>query len=151
MYYYPFYSSSSSSSSSSSDSDSSSSVSSSSDSSSSDSSSSDSSSSSSSSPSSSSSESSSHAPFLPPGLSPYHLGNLDLFLSINSSYFSCQALSILSFISLSYPPSNRFFLSSYVLLSALLSNLEDTWILGGCFPVSASASKPFFKACALSF
>merc|ERR1719436_942487 len=51
----------------------------------------------------------------------------------------------------SQPPSYSFFLSSYVLVSVLLSYLEYMRIMGGYLPTRASGSRPFFTAFCLSF
>merc|ERR1712180_429515 len=82
-----------------------------------------SSSSSSSSPSSSPSGVGASPAFLP-GLSPNHFGSFLLGLLVHSSYFSFQTASKVSALITTQPPSYSFFLSSYVLVSVLLSYLE---------------------------
>merc|ERR1719323_950090 len=59
------------------------------------------------------------SPSFLPGLTPHHLGSLAL---------------------------GRLFLSPYVLVSVLLSYLENMWILGGWEPQKASGSRPFLMA-----
>merc|ERR1712180_461697 len=80
--------------------------------------------SSSSSPSSSSSSGVGASPAFLPGLSPNHFGSFLLGLLVHSSYFSFQTASKVSALITSQPPSYSFFLSSYVLVSVLLSYLE---------------------------
>merc|ERR1719391_1885289 len=87
--------------------------------------------------SSSSSSSDLGSPFFLPGRSPNHLGSLVFVLFWNSSNFSLKYFSNSSLHNTCHPPSNNFFLSSYVLLSGLRSNLEAVWILRGCFPIKA--------------
>merc|ERR1719446_1897914 len=66
-----------------------------------------------------------------PGRSPNHLGSLDLALLVQSVFLSFHNCSNISALTTSAPPSYSFFLSTYVLVSVLLSYLENMCILGG--------------------
>merc|ERR1719495_1789557 len=71
------------------------------------------------------------SPAFLPGLSPNHFGSLVLALLVHSVFLSFHMDSNHSALRTSAPPSYNFFLSPYVLVSVLLSYLENMCILGG--------------------
>merc|ERR1719449_560868 len=71
------------------------------------------------------------SPSFLPGLTPHHLGSLDLGLLFHSPSFSFHTPSSHSARMISAPPSYSFFLSPNALVSVLLSYLENMWMVGG--------------------
>merc|ERR1712223_1652296 len=86
------------------------------------------------------------SPAFLPGRTPNHLGSFLAGRFENSANFSFHIDSSHSARITSAPPSYNFLRSPYVLVSVLLSYLENMWMVGGCFWVKDSGSRPFLIA-----
>merc|ERR1719331_855718 len=90
------------------------------------------------------------SPAFLPGRTPNHFGSFLAGRFETSANFSFHMDSSHSARITSAPPSYSFLRSPYVLVSVLRSYLENMWMVGGCFWVKDSGSRPFLMALFLS-